>query len=367
VTSLRRIGGLAALGLAPIAAAYRFALIYRARAGFPNRHVLAATPADRGLPFEPIAVASGELSLPGWFIPANDGAPGPGVVLVHGWDSARDRTVPYAEFLHAAGFHVLTFDVRGNGENGPEILPITVGEYGADTLAAFRALLARPEVIVGGIVGHSFGGIGALLAAAVDPRIAAVASTSAPADPTRLTRLTFDLARLPLPDPLAYPLAWLTTRVYLRPRRHQVRDVSASHAVGRIHAPLLLVHGAEDAVVPPWHMKRLATAARHGRSPSDPPLETLVVPGGRHSWLHEHEVFRRTLAGFLARNLGGRLDPDQAAEAAAAVEAPRLPEVDEALNAAEAEPGGLRSLAAIVMPGGRPLKAPAATDRAGWD
>ena len=43
---------------------------------------------------------AGTRSLPGWFIPARDGAPGPGVALVHGWESARDRTLPIAEFLH---------------------------------------------------------------------------------------------------------------------------------------------------------------------------------------------------------------------------------------------------------------------------
>ena len=66
------------------------------------------------------------------------------------------------------------------------------------------------------------GGIGAILAAAADPRVAAVVATSSPAGPYRLTRQTFRLARLPIPDLIAYPLAWLTTRVYLRPRGHVV-------------------------------------------------------------------------------------------------------------------------------------------------
>ena len=68
---------------------------------------------------------------PAWFIPARGGAPGPGVVLVHGWESARDRTLPMAVFLHAAGFHCLTFDVRGHGANPAEDLPLSAGEFGA--------------------------------------------------------------------------------------------------------------------------------------------------------------------------------------------------------------------------------------------
>ena len=102
--------------MAPIGLAYRFALAYRVRAGYPRRNPPTCTPADLGLPFESMLIESGGCPCPAWFIPARGGAPGPGVVLVHGWESARDRTLPMAVFLHAAGFHCLTFDVRGNGD-----------------------------------------------------------------------------------------------------------------------------------------------------------------------------------------------------------------------------------------------------------
>src|SRR4051794_41743355 len=115
------------------------------------------TPTDLDLPYESVEVRSGDLILPGWFIPARDGAPGPGVALVHGWESARDRLLPMAVFLHAAGFHCLAIDVRGHGANLAETLPITAGEFGSDALAAFRALDARPEVTVAAILGHSMG------------------------------------------------------------------------------------------------------------------------------------------------------------------------------------------------------------------
>ena len=70
----------------------------------------------------------------------------PGVVLVHGWESSRDRTLPHAQVLHALGFHVLTLDVRGHGANPPEVLPMSVGEYAADARAGVAWLRARPEV-----------------------------------------------------------------------------------------------------------------------------------------------------------------------------------------------------------------------------
>ena len=254
-------GAVASLGLA-----YRFALAYRVRAGYPRRNPPLSTPADLGLDFESMLIDSDGIPLPAWFIPARGGAPGPGVVLVHGWESARDRTLPMAVFLHAAGFHCLTFDVRGNGTNPAEALPLTAGEFGADALAAFGALIEQPEVTVGAIAGHSMGGIGAILAAAADPRVAAVVATSSPVGPYRLTRQTFRLARLPIPDLIAYPLAVLTTRVYLRPRGHRVTAISAAAAIARYRGPVLLAHGENDSVVPRSHLGRLAAAARAARA-----------------------------------------------------------------------------------------------------
>jgi pimeloyl-ACP methyl ester carboxylesterase len=342
----------AALATAPLAFAWRFAHVYRDRAGIPRRHVPVHDPSTLALPFEETTVRSGDLELPAWWIPANGGAPGPGVVLVHGWESARDRTLPNAWFLHAAGFHVLTFDVRGHGANPPETLAMSAGEFGFDALAAFRALIARPEVTVGGILGHSLGAIGSLLAAAEDSRVAAVVATATPADQARLTRQTFRLARLPIPDPLAYPLAWWTARVYLRPRGHRPAEVSASEASRRYRGPILFVHGDADRVVPVAHLGRLEAAARAARTddPEAGPVEALVIPGGEHSWMYEFPAYRVAVTRFLASALGGSLAPERAAQIAEAVPCVRLPDPEARPGALDDEPGGLRSLMRVLRP-----------------
>ena len=183
----RRAGLLAALAALPFAAAYRFALVYRVRAGYPRRHPPAWTPEAVGLAYEHVDVPTDDgLVLPGWFIPAGAG-PAPGVVLVHGWESARDRTLPHAQVLHAAGFHVLTLDVRGHGANGPEELPMSVGEYAADAHAGVAAILGRPEVTRAALLGHSMGAAGSLVATAGDPDVAAGVAVAAPAGPPRPT------------------------------------------------------------------------------------------------------------------------------------------------------------------------------------
>src|SRR4029079_16034032 len=106
-------GLVAAIAAAPLALAYRFAVVYRVRAGFPTPRPPQISPAELGLPFEAIEVPSGELTLPGWFIPARDGTAGPGVALIHGWESARDRLLPLVPFLPAPRPHRPLLPLRG--------------------------------------------------------------------------------------------------------------------------------------------------------------------------------------------------------------------------------------------------------------
>ncbi len=332
----RRAVGAAAAATAvatPLAAAYRFALEYRRRAGFPARRPPATTPADDGLAFERLEIPSPAGPLPAWFVPARDGAAGPAVVLVHGWESNRARMLPDARYLSAAGFHTLMFDVRGHGENQPETLPISGGEFGADTVAAVVALRARPGITAVGILGHSMGAVGAVLAAAAEPGVGAVVATAIPAHPRLLTRRTFELAGLRIPGPIAHPLAWLTMEVYLRPRGHRPARVNALRAIRRYPGPLLVVHGTDDEIVAPRHAELLVRSARTrpGRE-----VDLLLVAGGRHRWLYESMAYRERIAAFFAEHLGGPYPPGVAAARAAAVRVERPPDTEGPLGALQA-------------------------------
>jgi dipeptidyl aminopeptidase/acylaminoacyl peptidase len=353
----RRLGMTAALAVGPIAA-WRFAQAYKARAGYPHRHAPDDDPSALGLAFEDVSVPSDGIELPGWWIPAAVDAagtprPGPAVLLIHGWESARDRTLPNVVILHAVGIHALTIDVRGHGLNPPEELPLTAGEFGEDALAGVRWLLARPDVTRVGVLGHSMGGIGALLAAAAEPQVAAVVAASTPADPYRLTRQTFRLARLPLPGPFAWPLAWLTTHVFLQPRGHTVRDVSAARAIERYEGPVLLIHGDADRVVPVSHVRTLERAARRSRDdePTAGDVDVLVIPGGEHSWLYEFAAYRAAVGRFLGTHLGP-LGADEAEQVARGVAAARLPQREHPFSAIEPERSGLSLLVQAIKAAG---------------
>ena len=112
-----------------------------------------------------------------------------------------------------------------------------------------------------------------------------------------------------------------------------------------IDRPVMLIHGSEDGVVPIGDLARLAAARRAARP--DAVTETLVVEGGRHSWLYEFPEYRAAVARFLTASLGGPFTPDEAAEVAAAVPAERLPD-PERLTTLDEEPGGFRSLSRVL-------------------
>jgi hypothetical protein len=196
------------------------------------------------------------------------------------------------------------------------------------------------------------GGIGSILAAAADPRVAAVVATSSPAGPYRLTRLTFQLARLPIPTH-RLPARLADDPRLLRPRGHVVDDVSATAAIARYEGPVLLAHGDDDTVVPMSHFERLAAAARASRvdEPDAARVETLVVAGGGDWWLYEDPGYRRAVASFLAAALGGPLDPSAAGEIAAETQAMRIADLEVQFEAVDELPGGLRTLAQVALPG----------------
>ena len=79
--------------------------------------------------------------------------------------------------------------------------------------------------------------------------------------------------------------------------------------------------------------------------------EVLSIPGGEHSWLYEFPAYRRAVARFLSESLRGPYSPKEAADLAEAVRSTRIADAEGPFDAVAAEPGGLRSLAAIAVPG----------------
>jgi pimeloyl-ACP methyl ester carboxylesterase len=204
---------------------------------FPARKLI-ATPAQAGLAYEDVAITTADdKRLHGWWVPSRAGAPRAHVLLCHGNAGNVGDRVPHAALLCAAGFDVLLFDYRGYGRSTGR--PSELGTY-RDARAALAALLARPGVDPDRVVylGESLGGAVALELALDHPPAGLVLMATFTSVRDMAKRHYPFIPQALVPD--AYPS--------LRRLREQ-------------RAPVLIIHGTRDAIVPLLHAHELCAAA----------------------------------------------------------------------------------------------------------
>jgi fermentation-respiration switch protein FrsA (DUF1100 family) len=203
---------------------------------FPSR-VIPDTPAAAGLAFDELTVATDDGErLHGWWVGARTPAAGH-ILLCHGnAGNIADRII-HARLLSAAGFDLLLFDYRGYGRSTGK--PSEEGTY-RDARAMRSALMRQPGVDGSRVfyVGESLGGAVALaLALESPPRGLILQSTFTGVREMAREHYPF-IPRAVVPD--AYPSL------------RQIRG---------LRAPLLVLHGAKDDIVPVSHGQALFDAA----------------------------------------------------------------------------------------------------------
>ncbi|WP_404962793.1 alpha/beta hydrolase family protein [Streptomyces sp. 147326] len=219
---------------------------------------------------------SGE-GFTGWLRGPSD-APGT-VVVVPGLDSAKEEFLDLVSALLARGLAVFAMDGPGQG-----------------VLAATTTFVADYERVVGrvvdalgaariGLVGLSLGGYFAARAAALEPRVAAVATVSGP----------FRLDWEELPPPVRDIMARRTGGA---DAAHEfARHVDLAALAPRIAAPLLVVDGDQDVIPGVTNGEPLARLAPHGTYLSVPHGDHLLG-NARPDWLpHLSDHITHTLTG----------------------------------------------------------------------
>jgi pimeloyl-ACP methyl ester carboxylesterase len=202
------------------------------------------------------------------------------IVLLHGYGGNQDELLPLADRLHVSGYSVFTYDQRGCGRSSGVV---TFGAREQDDLISVVDYLAeRPDVdpLKLGVVGFSMGGATAIMTAAREPRIRAVVADSAWSEVRAWLRPSLEDSFVHPRDPftaLSLKLAELRNGIDLD-------ELRPGDVVDRIAPrPLLLVHGADDVVVP------AAEATRNHAAAGEPKRVVLVeraghgetiVPGG---------------------------------------------------------------------------------------
>lgn len=219
---------------------------------------------------------SGE-GFTGWLRGPAD-APGT-VVVVPGLDSAKEEFLDLASALLDRGLAVFAMDGPGQG-----------------VLAATTTLQPAYEQVVGrvvdalgvariGLVGLSLGGYFAARTAALEPRVATVATVSGP------FRLDWDELPVPVREIMA------TRAGGAAAAREFARQVDLAALAPRIAAPLLVVDGAQDVIPGVTNGEPLARLAPHG--------SYLSVPHGDHLLGNARPDWLPRVADRMAQALTG--------------------------------------------------------------
>ncbi|WNG93483.1 alpha/beta hydrolase [Mycobacterium sp. ITM-2016-00318] len=191
--------------------------------------------------------------LGAWYLTAPIGKPGPAVVVFNGNGGDRSGRAMLAVGLQRLGMSVLLFDYRGYGGNDG-----TPSEKGlaADARAAQAWLAAQPEVDPDRIVyfGESLG--------------AAVAIGLSLERPPAALVLRSPFTSLAEVGKVHYP--WLPVGWFLLDRFPSI------DRIGSVTAPVMVVAGDRDDVVPEPLSKKLYDAAPD-------PKRYLLVPGTGHN------------------------------------------------------------------------------------
>lgn len=248
------------------------------------------TPTDRRLPSVGATLAA-HLALPR----TAAGVAVPGVVLSHGFPSAPgvgdDPAASHPELADRIaaelGFCALAYSARGCRGSDGEFSPTG---WLDDQIAAARYLRDLPDVWGVWLVGFGTGGALAIAAATQLPWVRGVAALATPADfqdwaahPRRLAQHARDQGII---GTGTTPRAVDRWAVELR------RLAATDAAAGLGDRPLLVVHGAEDEVVPSFDARVIADA--NGIA------ELRLLDGAGHQLRHDPRAVA-VLLGWLDR------------------------------------------------------------------
>lgn len=241
----------------------------------------------------------------------------PLVLLVHGGPHARDTFTFdwWASFLGSRGYAVLQPNYRGSTGYGAEWFEAGRGGWGDGVMqndvvdgvdALVRAGIVDPSRVC--IVGASYGGYAALAGATLTPdKFRCAVSVAGVSD------LLLMLDRTAAQSGGGSSMAsdwWRLSIGDRRGDREHLRAISPANRAADVRAPILLLHGEHDTVVPIEQseimVNRLRAAGKEVRF--------VEMPSDDH-WLSNGETrtqMLREIEAFLAQHLshGGSIDVD---------------------------------------------------------
>ena len=210
-----------------------------------------------------------------WWLPHPDPS-APTLLYLHGTFRNLFQNLPKIDALRDAGFAVLAVDYRGWGDSAA-IVP-SEASITADAAVAWAEMQRRQPVPQRRLIyGHSMGGA------------VAVTLASGLHGGRDYAALVLESTFTSLPEVAAAAGFW--GRVAGNLTTLQFDSLSR---IGRVDAPILMLHGSADTTVRVELGRRLRDAAPPG-------VRWVEFPGGSHSRLHSQapEIYRRAFTEFL--------------------------------------------------------------------
>lgn len=204
--------------------------------------------------------------LAGALDPPENGDRGWGL-FVHGFTLGKDSPAAFriSRGLAAQGIGMLRYDNLGCGASEGELGDGSFTVKVEDTVKAAEFLAERgtpPELIVG----HSWGGAAAIIAAQQIPSVRAVVTIGAPAEPADVERHYDAIVDKVLKEGSG---TWKIGGRAMTLKRDFVEDVRHADLIGRVRTlgrPLLIMHSPTDATVDIENASKVFRAALHPRS-----------------------------------------------------------------------------------------------------
>jgi pimeloyl-ACP methyl ester carboxylesterase len=206
------------------------------------------------------STAAPDESVAFWWLP-HPAPESPALLYLHGTLRNLYYNQPKIDALRDAGYAVLAVDYRGWGESTP-IVP-SEDTIVADARQAYAELARRqPSPRRRVLFGHSMGSAVAVTLASELHRGRDYAA------------LVLESAFTSMPDVAGAAGFWGSIGAWIT-----TLSFDSLSRIGRVDAPIVMMHGTDDDTVPIDLGRRLRDAAPPG-------VQWIEIPGGRHSNLH---------------------------------------------------------------------------------
>lgn len=250
----------------------------------------------------PVAYESGTGHVAGMLhLPTEASGRVPAVLFCHGFTGGRATDhrmfVNLARRLAAEGVASLRIDFRGSGESSGEFEDMTIESEVQDALGGLEFLRNHPRVAPAhiGMVGLSLGGCIAAIASGRGAALRALALWAPVAHPWSNFMGGLDPLSVGTLPAVADRNGWPVGRGF-------AEGLLSSHPLREIlgcEAPVLLIHGDKDALVPPSASEQYARVLNEaGRT-----VRRVVVEGADHTFnsiLWTESVFAETREWLLS-------------------------------------------------------------------